>query len=234
MNTFFNFKYLFATIVIAMCPYLILAQIKMEFSSKPFSKGGAEQKEFTWNTPIYGKISINKPLKNYAKKIDAYAMEKLHISGVYSSYISLYCIPTDEDIDRRTNVEITLYLTNSELEKNEINLDIMPVETEATTFYGTGFSDELARMGIVQYDPETEKTVGKKTEFKIYLHEDLPSVSQEEIGTKNGRIVLASGIYNTLGSITIDYTTVTDSREVGDWKDRCTAITDSIQSKYNK
>lgn len=234
MKTFLNLKKIFATIAIAISPFLIVAQTQMIFSSKPFPKGGAEQKEFIWNTPIYGKISINKPLKNYAKKIDAYALKKLHISGVYSSYISLYCIPTEEEIDRRTNIEITLYLTDSELENNVINLDIMPAETDANTFYGTGFSDEIARMGIVQYDAETEKTVGKKTEFKIYLHEELPSISNEEMGEKNGRIVLASGIYISLGSFIVDYTTVTDSREVDDWKERCTNITDSIHTKYGK
>jgi hypothetical protein len=229
-----SLKKILAAVAIVISPFLIVAQTQMVFSSKPFQKGGSEQKEFIWNTPIYGKININKPLKNYAKKIDDYAMEKLHISGVYSSYISLYCIPTDEDIDRRTNVEITLYLTDSELEKNVINIDIMPNEKDATTFYGTGFSDELAKMGIVQYDAETEKTVGKKTEFKIYLHENLPSVSNEELGEKNGRIVLNSGIYIFLGSLIVNYTTVTDSREIGEWKDRCTNITDSIHSKYEK
>lgn len=232
MKRFINPIRFLAFTLIFIFPYYLIAQNKIVFSSKPLSTGGSEQKEFVWNTPIYAKINLDKPLKSYARKIDSYDLEKFKINGVYKSYISLFCVPKDENLDQRTNVEIKLFLTDSELEKNVVYIDIMPTAKDATSFYGTGFSDEIAKMGIVQYDVETEKTIGTKVEFKVYLFEELPIDSSEEKGEKNGRIVLFSGIYNTLGSFVVDYTSVSDSREIGDWKESCTIITDSINSKY--
>ncbi len=213
-------------------PSLLIKQNKIMFSATPFSYGGTEQKEFIWNTHIYGKISVKKPLKNFAKKADSYDLENLNINGVYTSYISLYCVPVEENIDMRSNTEIKLYLTDLELEQNEICIDIMPSELNATTFYSTDFSNELANTNLVKYNPKTGNSKGKKTKFKIYLHEELPSVSDEKMGEKNGRIVLYSGIYTTLGSLIIDFTSVTNNRELWDWKDLSTKITERIHSKY--
>ena len=232
MKTLISTKKLLAVATIILSPFFLNAQNKIVFSSKPFPKGGTAQKEFVWNTPIYAKITIDKPLKNYAKKIDDYDMEQLHVSGIYSSYISLYCIPVGEDINSRSNVEIKLYLTDSELAKNEISIDLMPAEKDASTFYGTGFSRELANTNVVEYNAETGNSVGKNTEFRVFLFEDLPSVSHVEYGEQKDKIILYSGIYNILGSLFINYTSVTESRDVADWKDRCINITESINSKY--
>ena len=60
-------KRIITLIALVAIQFSLNAQNKMIFSSKPFSQGGTEQKEFKANSPIYARIILEKPLKSYCK-----------------------------------------------------------------------------------------------------------------------------------------------------------------------
>jgi hypothetical protein len=220
--------------VLAFFGFYQLAVNKIVFGPEPFTKSSKEQNQYNWDAPIYAKLKVDQPLKHYAQKIGGYELERFNIKGVYSSYLKFMCIPDGEDENQRTNTEITLYLTDSELEKSEVNIDIMPSKNQASSFFGTGFSAELAKNDLVKYNVETGNSVGKKTGFTLYLYEREKGGSDGENGKSGNKLITNFGIYINLGKLVIDYTPVTDSREFMNWNRECEAITDSINSKYKK
>ena len=112
-----------------------------------------------------------------------------------------------------------------------MNIDVLPSATQASSFFGSGFYAELVRTDLVKYNVETASSVGKKTEFNFYLYEREKDLKDEN-GKKDGKLITNYGVFINLGSLIVVYAPVTDSRVFMDWKNECSAITDSINSKY--
>jgi hypothetical protein len=205
----------------------------IEFGSKPFSTNPKTEKEFKFGAPIYGKLTTSNPLKNYAKALDDYEIKDYGVSGVYSHYISFCVCPSDEDMDRRTSYQIEIFLTKEQLENNTINFDVMPSEEEASSIFKNGFDSELAKNNLVEYDPETGNSVGKKREFDIYLFERETKLSEEN-GFKNGILINNTGVYISLGKLIVDYSAITDSRDIMAWVDGYKLIQENILEKIKK
>lgn len=195
----------------------------IQFSSVPFSKDANSVSHFVWGTPIYGKIMMVKPLKNYVRKLDNYDMMNIVEKEKYSSALIFMVCPRTEDINDRTTHEIKLVVSQQDLEAKTIAFDVMPAEENASSFFITGFYSELANSKLIKYDPSEGTSSGEKIEFDIYLLEKEVGYGEEE-KTENGRLKLANQVYLHLGKLIIDYSSVSDVREV--------TITESIMAKY--
>lgn len=201
----------------------------IQFSTKPFPSNEVTN-EFKWGNTIYGKLTTEMPLKTYAKKLDDYDLMEITEKEKYSSFISFYVCPVTEVMGQRSWKEIKLVLTPEQLEKNTIDFDIMPSKTEASSFFKTGFYAELAKSGLISYDASAGISKGERTEFDIYLFERPKKMSEDT----DGKRVFNFGVYLHLGQLTIDYTSVKDTRDVMDWSSISQEIMENIQNKYKK
>ena len=202
----------------------------IQFSVKPFTANATVATDFNWGTGIYAKLTTDLALKEYAKKFDDYDLMEIVDKVKYGSYLSFYVCPKTEVMGQRSWKEIKLVLTPEQLEKNTFEFDVMPLKTEASSFFKTGFYTELAKSSLIQYDASEGTSKGEKIEFDIYLFE-RPNKMSEDIDNER---VFNFGVYIHLGKLIIDYTTVKDTREVLDWSGKCQEIMESIQTKYKK
>lgn len=227
-------KKLFCTVLAFLSLITTLYSQKMkntiQFSAKPLSANAEIAPEFKWGTGIYAKLTAEKPLKEYAKKFDDYDLMEMADKQTYSSYISFYVCPKTEIMGQRSWKEIKLVLTSEQLEKNTIEFDVMPLKTDASSFFKTGFYAELAKSSLIQYNSSEGTSKGEKTEFDIYLFE-RPTTNKDNVDSKR---IFNFGVYLHLGQLTIDYSTVKDTREVMDWSAKCQEIMETIQSKYKQ
>src|ERR1700741_1539860 len=110
---------------------------KIVFASKPFSTNPTPQTEFKANTPIYGRVILDKPLKDYCKN------PSKHMSNVPSNYARFIGIAPEPQNDEEGNekydpligITYEMYLSFADLEKNYIDFDVMPKTEEATSAY---------------------------------------------------------------------------------------------------
>lgn len=205
----------------------------IQFSSVPFSKEVNSVSHFVWGKPIYGKITMTKSLKNYAKKLDNYDMMNVVDKEKYSSALTFMVCPKTEDINDRTTQEIKLVVSQQDLEAKTIAFDLMPSEENASSIFITGFYAELANSKLIKYNPSEGTSSGEKIEFDVYLSEKEVGYGEEEV-TGNGRLKLVNQIYLHLGKLTIDYSSVSDVREVMEWHDRSRTIKENVAEKYKK
>ncbi|MES2566397.1 MAG: hypothetical protein V4565_05995 [Bacteroidota bacterium] len=167
-------------------------QNKIIFSSKPFSKGGVEQTEFKANTPIYGRLVLDKPLKEFQiNKAKTETPFTLHFNfliktdGVYSDFFKENGI---------------IILTENDLLKKEIDFDIAPAKGTGTTTY---FDDKEMYSGV------TSGGLGDApVEYKLVLDEmenaNYPKVFKID----------ASGKFK------VDFTGTTDETQL-EWRNQC-------------
>ncbi|MDF2448574.1 MAG: hypothetical protein K0R26_1078 [Bacteroidota bacterium] len=178
------------------------AQNKMMFSSKPFAMGGTEQSEFKANTPIYGRIVLDKPLKQYCKN------PSKKYDNVPNGYARKFCIkPTDRNeeyevaFDAIFSTNYNIQLTFADLEKSYIDFDVMPSNEEATTVYEDW---EAPFMSFANADLE----LGKKSHFAIQVYTEYNESNSDIIGLKSR------------GDLYIDYTNST-SESQENWYNQC-------------
>ncbi|MEO5946790.1 MAG: hypothetical protein ABIP79_08240 [Chitinophagaceae bacterium] len=185
---------------------------KISFAATPFSANTPLQVEFKVGSPIYGRIKLDKPLKNYSRKLGAYELEKFGVESIYSDYIVFEVDPIDASPERGHS-QITLYLKPGDLAKNTIDFDVMPEKNAASTFFGTGFYSELADgKDLYNY-------FGKKIEMKISIAEESKNSNPE--------------VKTILGSLIMDYSD-SDYRSISDLSTACKEIENNIQKKYKK
>lgn len=203
----------------------------IQFSAAPFSKQPNIANNFMWGTPIYGKIMMAMPLKNYVKKLDSYAMTDISDKEKYSSALNFMVCPKTEDINDRTYQMIQLVVSPQDLETKTIAFDVMPTEDNASSFFMTGFYSELAKSKLIKYDPSEGTSSGEKIEFDIYLFEKELGYGEKDV-VMNGTIKIANQEFVHLGKLMIDYSSVTDVREVMEWHDKCRTIEEGVTEKY--
>lgn len=198
-------------LVLIVIQYGLNAQNKMIFSSKPFSQGGTEQKEFKANTPIYARIILEKPLKSFctnpSKKMD----------NVPVGYARKFCImPTNRDendevvYDEIFSNNYIIYLTFSDLEKSYIDFDVMPSNEEATTIYSDW---EALYWSFAKSDLE----LGKKSHFAIKVYSEYNESNAEITGL------------NSFADLYIDYSGSTlETQEK--WYEQCKKASENARA----
>ncbi|HYG50656.1 MAG TPA: hypothetical protein VD905_07120, partial [Flavobacteriales bacterium] len=108
---------------------------KIIFASAPFSKGGSAKSEFKANTPVYGKIIVGS-MRKYAQEIDSWNQQNLKEEGVHKKFTHRVIFNLSrENEPQGTNFDVSLYLTAADLDKKELEFDISPSETDASTYY---------------------------------------------------------------------------------------------------
>ncbi len=180
-----------------------VAQNKIIYASQPFSTNPTEQKEFKANSPIYGRVVLDKPLKEYCK------LASKHLDNVPSNFARLIGLAPENQYDEEGNekydktlvITYDLYLTFADLEKNYIDFDVMPTVADATSEYSSGLAFYRSFA-----DQETE--TGKKSHFGIRLF--------PEYNESNAQIV---GLTAT-GDFYIDYT-ASNYETVEQWANQC-------------
>ncbi|HLP14530.1 MAG TPA: hypothetical protein VK177_21545 [Flavobacteriales bacterium] len=108
---------------------------KILFAAKPFSKGANAQTEFKANTPVYGKIVVGS-MRKYAQEIDSWNQQNLKEEGVNKKFTHriLFNLSRATDPDG-SNVDVSVYLSEADLDKKELEFDLAPTENDATTYY---------------------------------------------------------------------------------------------------
>lgn len=177
----------------------LTAQTKIVFSSKPFVQGGTEEKEFKAGGTIYGRIILDKPLKDYCndpdKKLDN--VPNNFVRGICLIPEHAYNEAGDQVYDEVTRISTIKYLKASELNNTYVDFDIMPSMESATSVYSScmGFGFIFAENGM---------EVGKKKHFGIMLY--------SEYNESNN----AMAPLNATGDLYIDYTSAT-STIINNW-----------------
>lgn len=173
----------------------IAAQNKIIYSDKPFANGGAEKKEFKAGTPIYARIVLEKPLKDYCKNPGK------KMDNVPQGYMRKIAVqPTAHNLDyEQTYDEITssnynILLTAGDLEKSFIDFDVMPSIAEATTTYEDWDSPYIS---FANADLE----LGKKSHFAIKLYSEYNESNSEIKDLK------------AIGDLYIDYSASTSATQ---------------------
>jgi hypothetical protein len=203
----------------------------LQFSPIPFSGQPKVSEYFEWGTPIYGKLTMPKPLKSYAKDLDNYDAGQIAEKDKYKKALSFMVCPSTEDVNDRTYALMQLVVSQQELEGRTVPFDVMPSPENASSFFFTGFYAELAKSKLITYDPSEGTSSGTKTEFNFYIYErDIPYGADETIASD--AIKIANTVYRHIGKLTIDFTTVKDVREVMQWHDDSRAITESVAEKF--
>lgn len=188
-------SFAFATLVFAS----INAQNKIVFSSKPFAQGGTEEKEFKAGAPIYGRVILDKPLKDYCndpdKKLDN--VPNNFVRGICLIPENAYNEEGNQVYDEVTRISTIKYLKASELNNAYVDFDIMPTMEAATSVYSScmGFGFIFAENGM---------EVGKKKHYGIMLY--------SEYNESNNAMVPLSAT----GDLYIDYTSAT-STIINNW-----------------
>jgi hypothetical protein len=139
--------------------------------------------------------------------------------------------PKTEDIHDRTYQLIPLVVSQQDLESKTIVFDVMPSEENASSLFITGFYSELAKSKLIKYDASEGTSSGDKIEFDIYLFEKDLEYSEQETSA-NGRVKIGSQSFIHLGKLIIDYTSVSDVRQVMEWHDKSRKIKENIAEKY--
>lgn len=196
-------KSLFTAFAIALMMKAGFAQNKIIYSSSPFTDSTVPEKEFKANTPIYGRILLDKPLKQYCSD-----PEKKY-GNVPSGYMRLIGITPDNKRDEDGNdvydetliMTYQLYLTAQDLEKNYIDFDVMPSLADATSPYAdwTSFYYSFAKEDL---------NLGKKLHFGIKLY--------KEYNQSNADIMELDAD----GDLYIDYSASTPATQ-RQWFDQC-------------
>jgi hypothetical protein len=205
------------TAVLAFGCQLVFSQSKMIFSSKPFSQGGTEEKEFKANTPIYGRIVLDKPLKDYCKSPD----KKMdNVPTGYSRLICIKPVTRREDTDDENSFDeifsygYNMYLTFSDLDKSYIDFDIMPSIEDASSSY----SDFTAPYWSFA---KSDLTLGKKSHFAIKLYSEYNESNAQIFDLKS------------LGELYIDYTGSTEATQQK-WYDQCKKASENAKANALK
>jgi hypothetical protein len=177
----------------------LTAQNKIVFSSKPFSQGGTAEKEFKAGAPIYGRVILDKPLKDYCndseKKLD-------NVPNTFARQICFIPEPVyneagDEVYDEVTRISTIKYLKSSELNNSFVDFDVMPTLENAASVYSScmGFGYIFAENGM---------EVGKKKHYGIMFY--------SEYNQSNANMIPL----NATGELYIDYTAATSST-INNW-----------------
>jgi hypothetical protein len=205
------------TILVALIGILssLTAQNKIIFSDKPFAGGGTEKTEFTAGTPIYARIVLDKPLKDYCKNPGK------KLDNVPTGYSRKLCLqPTKFDLnydavyDEILQTNCNVLLTMADLEKNYIDFDVMPASGAATTPY----EDWVAPyMSFAASDLE----LGKKSHFAIKVYSEYNESNSEITDLK------------AIGDLYIDYTTATSASQEA-WYTQCKKAHESASSNALK
>ncbi len=206
-----------ATAILVISVQFIFAQSKMVFSSKPFSQGGTEQTEFKAGTPIYGRIVLEKPLKDYCKS----PTKKMDNAPI--GYARLFCIKpvtrredTDEEnsFDEVFSTGYNMYLTFSDLEKSYIDFDIMPGTEDATSY----FEDFLAFYWSYA---KSDMDLGKKSHFAIKVYSEYNESNAQIFDLKS------------IGELYIDYTSATEASQEK-WYAQCKQASENAKANSLK
>lgn len=195
-------KHSLSLIAIFVIQTLVSAQSKMIFSSKPFSQGGIEQNEFKANTPIYGRVLLDKPLKDYCKN------PSKKYDNVPNGYARKFCIkPTDRNeeyevaFDEIFSNNYNIQLTFSDLDKSYVDFDIMPSNEDASTVY-EDFEGPFMSFA------NSDLAIGKKSHFAIQVYSEY-NESNSDITELKSR-----------GDFYIDYTNSTAESQQN-WYNQC-------------
>jgi hypothetical protein len=177
----------------------LTAQNRIVFSSKPFSQGGAEEKEFKAGGTIYGRIILDKPLKAYCNDPDK------KLDNVPATFVRGICLIPEHAFneegnqvyDEVTRISTIKYLKASELNNSYVDFDVMPTMENAASVYSScmGFGFIFAENGM---------EVGKKKHYGIMLY--------PEYNESNNAMMP----FSATGDLYIDYTAAT-STLINNW-----------------
>lgn len=169
---------------------------KIVFSSQPFSKNPQPQSSFKAGTPIYGKLTLEKPLKDYCKPLDKdlyeYYKADKDVVRVLEFTIS---IKKGEGEYEAMPLKPLLFLNQSEIEKNVIEFDVTPANGESSSRYSSfeGFYRSFAS----EYDIDLGGTVN----FKITIDPEMNAAKSEIHGISGA------------GDLSIDYSASTKATQ---------------------
>lgn len=183
--------------------YQAIAENKVIFASKPFSTNPTPQVEFKANTPIYGRIILDKPLKEYCKSASK------HLSNVPPHYSRMIGLRPENETDEDGNAKYDellvmtyeIYVTISDLDKSYIDFDVMPNTNEATTEFSSG-------LAFARSFADKEIGIGKKNHFGIRLYSEFNESNSE------------MAVLNATGDLYIDYSNSTQSTQE-QWMSQC-------------
>lgn len=194
---------------------LIVAQNKIELATTPFSKAPTSKTEFkAIGDHVYAKLSLDKPIKNYACELDNYQKEMQIIPGTFVAKIQFRINFLDPELENAPYTIMELFLKESDLSKTELFFDIIPSAELATSCYSAGFYDELASSSKVY------RYFGTKKEVQIELYRKSTKALENDI------LVMST-------KFTMDYTDV-DYENITQWKSDCSAIHTKINNIYFK
>ncbi len=162
---------------------------KIIFSSQPFSKNPQAQTDFKARAPIYAKLSLPKPVKDYCKPLDKdlgeYYKADKDVVRVLEFKIK---IKKGEGDYEEMPLKPLLFLSQTEIDKNEIEFDITPANGESSSRYSSfeGFYRSFAS----EYDID----LGGKINFNISVNSEMNEPKSEIYGLEGA------------GNLSIDYT----------------------------
>ncbi|MBA3663452.1 MAG: hypothetical protein H0W61_04490 [Bacteroidetes bacterium] len=170
MKTLIKFAIL---LLICALPLINHAQTKNSISiaSKPFSTRPATQKEFKAGSTIYCRINVEKTLKQYARELDAAGLQNVREDGLEGKYTHFITIEIkDQNSGKEDHVpsEINIYLSESDLSKNQLDLDIISDEDHTSTyFYGprATFFNQFTSLR------DEDNYIGQLVNFQLVLNE---------------------------------------------------------------
>lgn len=188
---------------------------KIELSSSPFTSSPATKTQFQAITDhIYGKLSLDKALKNYITDLDNYQKQMQVTPGTFVAAIRFRINFLDPDLQNESYTIVELFLKESDLTKTELNFDIIPSAELASSCTSAGFYDELASSSKVY------RYFGAKKEVQIELYKKSTQAFQDDI-------------LITSAKFTIDYSAV-DYENISQWKSECSEIHSKVKDTYFK
>lgn len=193
----------------------MVAQNKIELASAPFNTKPAAGNSFTAiNDHIYGKLSLDKPLKNYISDLDSYQKGMQITPGTFVAKIMFRINFLDPELENAPYTVMELFLKESDLTKTELFFDIIPSEQLATSCYSAGFYDELASSSKVY------RYCGTKKEMQIELYQKSTQAFGDDI--------LITSVKFTMNYTDLNYENITQ------WKSDCSAIHSKVKDTFFK
>ncbi|HEY1039268.1 MAG TPA: hypothetical protein VGF30_07675 [Bacteroidia bacterium] len=178
----------------------VQAQNKILFASQPFSKNPTPATTFKAGTPIYGQLTLEKPLKDYCEPLEKDLKEYFGVDKSIVRILTFQVATNTEDGPQNFSLNAELCLTQKQLENTVFNFDVMPAKGGGTTQYVDG-----SYFGFI-FGNQYDVPLGKNASFKVFLD---PEFNMTMCSIAN---------LSAEAELTIDYTSSTKSSQQAWWQ----------------
>lgn len=203
-------------------------------SAEPFSASTQHKKDFKAGSNIYARITTNKTLKDYAVELDAWGLNNVKEDGLEGIYTNCLIIEIKDQNSGKENKEpneIKVYLSASDLNKNQLDIDISPDEDQAKMYvYGPRgtFFNQFASI------KDDDNYIGKVINFQLVLNQYKKN---EKVSGESGGSFSYNDAYSKINektspmvNFTIDYTASTKQTQKN-WYNEQESILDATRKK---